>query len=89
MHKPMATLLSVLEDGEKEDRLIAYFHHLVKDLNRMTIEVVCIFEDFFKEKEIPLERVYPRLHKLLEEKRAAHRRSMAQVETALKVLNRG
>ena len=92
MHKPLATVLDILDRGIKEERLIAHFHHLTAPfdkggLNRMTIEVVGIFEDFFAGHSIDLEESYPRLHDLVKEKRAEHERSMDQVDAMLKMLN--
>jgi len=68
-HKPLAAVVALLDDGAKEDRMIAYFHHLNK--TRRTAEVVQIFEEFFQGSEHVLENKFPSLHELLRKHREA------------------
>lgn len=66
-HKPLAAVVALLDDGVKEDRMIAYFHHLNK--TRPASEVVQMFEEFFRGSERVLENKFPSLHELLQKSR--------------------
>jgi hypothetical protein len=80
------SVFDLLEEGIKDEQVINLFAKYVALFSqggrqRMTIEVVEIFENCLRAQ--PKGR-FPRSRKLLREKRAEHRRSMATLDAFLK-----
>jgi hypothetical protein len=90
MHKPLATVLSILDGSAKEDEMIAYFQKCVAPFSeggfqRDPIEVVRIFETSLQ--QVSRDR-FPRVRGLIAEKRAEHQRTRIAIDAFIKEVNR-